>query len=190
MIEDEGGNTWYKQGLREERLNHGVRGFHAVFSFQCEDCWMLNMEGRLPVPELDDTYVMLIRRANLDAMGGRAKTTIKGHAASLQRFIKNASQIRRTPSIPVRGPMPLEDKVGMGIAADLLLHSLTAKPRLKGEKFIQFDTMRRPRATFSRGWESSPAGIAEGATFTIGTARVTVTSCPTQQPWFGLFMRG
>jgi hypothetical protein len=35
----------------------------------------LNMEGRLPVPELDDAYVMLIRRANLDAMGGRAKTT-------------------------------------------------------------------------------------------------------------------
>ena len=190
MIEDEGGNTWYKQGMREERLNHGVRGFHAVFSFQCEDCWMLNMEGRLPVPELDDAYVMLIRRANLDAMGGRAKTTIEGHAASLQRFVKNASQIRRTPSIPVRGPMPLEDKVGMGIAVDLLLHSLTAKPRLKGEKFIQFDTMRRPRATFSRGWESSPAGIAEGATFTMGTARVTVTSCPTQQPWFGLFMRG
>ena len=181
---------WYKQGLREERLNQGVKGFHAVFPFQCEGCWMLNMEGRLPVPELDDAYVMLIRRANLDAMGGRAKTTIEGHAASLQRFIKNASQIRRTPSIPVRGPMPLEDKVGMGIAADLLLHSLTAKPRLKGEKFIQFDSMRRPRATFSRGWESSPVGIAEGATFTMGTARVTVTSCPTQQPWFGLFMRG
>jgi hypothetical protein len=144
VIEDEGGNTWYKQGLRKERLNHGVRGFHAVFSFQCKDCWMLNMEGRLPVPELDDAYVMLIRQANLDAMGGRAKTTIEGHAASLQRFIKNASQIQRTPSIPVWGPMPLEDKVGMGIAADLLLHSLTAKPRLKGEKFIQFDTMRRP----------------------------------------------
>jgi len=105
------------------------------------------------VPELDDAYAMLIRRANLDAMGGRAKTTIEGHAASLQRFVKNASQIRRTPSIPVRGPMPLEDKVGMGIAVDLLLHSLTAKPRLKGEKFIHHSI---------RYHEASPSNLFPG----------------------------
>ena len=148
------------------------------------------MEGRLPVPGLDDAYVMLIRRANLDAMGGRAKTTIEGHAAALKRFVRNARRIRRTPCIPTRGPMPLADRVGMGIATDLLLHSLTARPRMKGERFIQFDSMRRPRSTFSLAWESSPAGIEEGSTFTMGTARVTVTSCPTQQPWFGVCMRG
>jgi hypothetical protein len=82
--------------------------------------------------------------------------------------------------------MPLEDEVGMGIATDLLLH----KPRLKGSNFIQFDSMRRPRATFSLTQESSPVGIAEGSTFIMGTARVTVLSCPTQQAWFGLFMQG
>ena len=124
------------------------------------------MEGRLPVPGLDDAYVMLIRRANLDAMGGRAKTTIEGHAAALKRFVRNARRIRRTPCIPTRGPMPLADRVGMGIATDLLLHSLTARPRMKGERFIQFDSMRRPRSTFSLAWESSPAGIEEGSTFT------------------------
>ena len=86
--------------------------------------------------------------------------------------------------------MPLTDPVGMGLAVELLFHSLTAKPRIKGESHIQFDSMRRPRATFTSAWESSPIGIQEGSTFTLNTARVTLTSCPSQQKWFERMMRG
>jgi hypothetical protein len=60
-IEDEEGNLWYKQGQREERINQGVRGAHASIPFQCEACWMLNLEGCLPVDGLDDMYVTCIR---------------------------------------------------------------------------------------------------------------------------------
>ena len=56
QIEDTSGNIWFKQEKHEERLNHTVRGAHAVIPFQCEDCWMLNLEGRLPVAGLDDMY--------------------------------------------------------------------------------------------------------------------------------------
>ena len=86
--------------------------------------------------------------------------------------------------------MPLEDNAGMSIAVDMLYNSLSARPRIMGETFIQFDSMRRVRATHSSAWESLPAGIKEGSTFTLGGARITVTSCPTQQKWFGLFLRG
>jgi hypothetical protein len=70
-IQDEEGNRWYKH-RRVERINHGVRGAHASIHFQCEDCWMVNLEGHLPAKGLDDVYLMLICQANLDAMGGQA----------------------------------------------------------------------------------------------------------------------
>ncbi len=45
---------------------------------------MIDLEGRLPVPILDDTYIMLLRQANLDAMLGRAVATIEAHAAAVK----------------------------------------------------------------------------------------------------------
>jgi hypothetical protein len=188
-IQDEEGNLWYKHERRVERINHGVRGAHASIHFQCEDCWMINLEGYPPVKGLDDAYIMMIRRANLDAMGGRAVATIESHAAAIKRSVLNCQLLRKTPSIPPRGPMPLADTVGMGLAVELLFHSLNAIPRIKGQSHIQFDSMRRPRATFTSAWESSPMGLQESSTFSTSAARVTITSCPSQQKWFGLMMR-
>jgi hypothetical protein len=70
------------------------------------------------------------------------------------------------------------DTVGMGLAVELLFHSLNAVPHIRGGSQIQFDSMRRPRATFTSAWESSPISIQEGSTFTLNMARVTITSCP------------
>ena len=156
QIEDEEGNLWYKQGQREERINHGVIGSNASIPFQCERCWMINLESRLPVDGLDDLYVACIRRANLDASGGLAVSTIKAKASSIKRTVGECKLLRKTPLIPSRGPMPMEDNVGMGMAVEMLFHSLVAKPRLKDQKFIQFDSMRKLRSVFTSAWESSP----------------------------------
>jgi hypothetical protein len=82
------------------------------------------------------------------------------------------------------------DSMGMGLAVELLFHLTTAVPQIKGESHIQFNSVRRPRATFTLAWESLPTGINEGSTFSGNMAKVTLTSCPTQQKWFGLMMRG
>ena len=179
---------WFKQEQREKRLNQGVRGAHASIAFQCEECWILNLEGRHVIEGLDDTYRMLIRRANLDAMSGRAVSTIHSHAASIQRTARNCKLIGKTPSIPVRGPMPIKDQVGMGVAVEMLFLSITAKGRLKDD--IQYDTMRKPRATHSKCYESSPQGVAEGSSFAKGIAKSTLTLCPTQSEWFSMFSLG
>ncbi len=76
------------------------------------------------------------------------------------------------------------------MAIDMLFKLLTAKPRLKGESHIQFDSMRWPLATFTSVWDSLLAGIDKRATFTMGGMKVMVTMCPTQQKWFGLFCKG
>ncbi len=81
------------------------------------------------------------------------------------------------------------DTVGMGLAVELLFHSLNAVPRIRGESHIQFDSMRQPRATFTSAWESSPIGIQEGSTFTLNTARVMISSCPFQQKWLERMIR-
>ena len=130
-VEDEEGNPWYKQGQLEDRINHGVRGSHASIPFQCESCWMINLESRLPREGLDDLYVACIRRANLDASGGLAVSTIAGKASSIKRTIGECNLIHRTPFIEPRGPMPMEDCCGMGMAVEMILHSVTARPRVE-----------------------------------------------------------
>jgi hypothetical protein len=128
MTTDEEGNLWFWQEHREQRISQGVRGAHASIPFQCEDCWLLNLKGQLPVPELDDMYVMCIHQANLDAMGGRAILTIEGHAAAVKQTVQNLRLIRKMPTILHRGPIPLADNLGMSMAVDMLYKSLSAKP--------------------------------------------------------------
>ncbi len=133
QIMDGGGNVWYNQHAEEDHLNHGYRGAHVAIPFQCEACWIINLERRLPMAGLDDMYVSIIRRVNLDAMAGRAKSLIAGHVVATLRSIKNCQMIRKTPSIEARGPMPLRDLVGMGIAVEMITYSLMARPRIRGK---------------------------------------------------------
>ncbi len=75
---------------------------------------------------------MSIRKANLDAMEGRVVTTIKAQSAKIKRAMQNSRLIRKTPTIPSRGPMPIADQVGTGMAVNILFNSLIAKPCMKG----------------------------------------------------------
>ncbi len=159
LTRDVEGNPWFKQSQCEERYNHGVRGVHASIPFQCKDCWMINLKGWLPVPVLDDTYVMLLCQANVDAMLGQVVATIKAHAAAVKRSVWLCKLIRKTLTIPPRGPMAAGDTVRMSIAVDMLLGGLTGKPRIKGQQYIQFNSMCKVRGTFTSAWESLARGI-------------------------------
>jgi len=188
VIRDEGGNKWFKQEERQHRLNHGVAGVHLVVPFQCEICWIRNLEGRNPEPGLDDLYVSHIRRANLDAMAGKATNTILTHRRNVKRMLRDAIEIRKTPSTLPRGPFPLDDKVGMSLAVDELHYSITGRGRINDH--VQFDTIRKLRSSYTKMWESSPRGVLEGASFAKGTGRVRPTECPAQSDWFRDFSSG
>jgi hypothetical protein len=159
-------------------------------TFQCERCWFLNLVGQLPKPGMNDMYLKLIHRANLDAMGGCAITTTKSHAAATKHMVWNCTTIHKTPIIPPCGPCPLSDTVGMSIAVDMLFNGMTATPRLWGETHIQFKLMRRVRAMFTKAWFSSPQEISEGASFSSGFGKTIWMSCPTEQDWFSRLLRG
>ena len=139
--EDAGGNIWYQQEDQEFALNHGASRVHASIPFQCEQCWMLNLEGRTPIAGRDDAYMMLLRRANLDAMSGRAASTSKSHADEITRLVRNCALIGKTPNIPPHGSMTLADAVGMGVAVDMIVRLLTSTSKIKGLAYVQFGTV-------------------------------------------------
>ena len=146
------------------------------------------MEKKDPILSEHSLYLKCIRRANLDSMNAKARTTVAHHLGFVRDAVKNAVSIGRTPHFPERGPFPLEDSVGMGLAVDLLLKSIRAKGRIG--KHIQFDTMRKGRSTFTMSWHSSPTGVSESKTFASSNLRVRSTSCPSQSDWFRDFLVG
>lgn len=84
--------------------------------------------------------------------------------------------------------MTVGDLVGMSLAVEMLMYSICAEGRINDH--IQFDTMHKLWSTFSRSWDSSPPGVAEGAAFSKGTSKVHITSCPSQSQWFTDFLLG
>ncbi len=187
-IEDELGNPWHKEEERRKGLSHGVDGAHMCISFQCEICWMRNQEGRDPSTEVDDVFQACIKQANLDSMLGKSPLTIANHVRETRTVIKNAVMINTIPSYYPQGPFPLGDPVGMGLAVDMELKSLMAKGHIRDH--VQFSTLRRLRETHTKNWESSPLGVAEGASFAKGIGRIRPTSCPSQSKWFCDMLQG
>ena len=186
-MEDEEGNPWHKQTEREERINYGTAGAHAVMPFQCECCWMQVLEGRRPEVG-DELLLACIRRVNLDAMTGKSRDTINQHVGRIRRVLGFNAKYRKTPTFAARGPLPEKDVVGMGTALDMIMYSLESTGR--NEKFVQYDTLRQIRSTVTKNYESSPQGISEGMCFSKGTGKVRMTECPTQSEFFGDFLNG
>jgi hypothetical protein len=166
----------------------GVEGSRLCIPFQCELCWYWNLEGRNPTPGRDDVYLTCIRRANLDAMLGKSPLTIKAHRSQTLASLQNAMRIGKTLAYHRRGPFLVDDPVGMSLAVDMLLKSLVAKGRILDH--VQFATLQKMISTYTKNWESSPAGVKEGAAFANGKYQVRQTTCPAQSEWFYDFLQG
>ena len=136
----------------------------------------------------DEAFVMALRRANLDAMAGKARGTINDHRLRTMELVRNAERINKTPTLEPRGPFPLKDLVGMGLAVDITQKSLVAKG--KNEAVVQAETLRKLRSTYTKNWQSSPRGVAESGAFIKGTGRVRPKSCPTESEWYQDNWRG
>ncbi len=54
------GNLWHNWEKWIEKKNRGTCRAHALMPFQCEDCWMINLDCWLPKPQVDDACVMFI----------------------------------------------------------------------------------------------------------------------------------
>jgi hypothetical protein len=121
-------------------------------------------------------------------MLGKSLLTIRAHRSQTLSSLQNAMRIDKTPAYHPRGPFPKEDPVGMSLAVDMLLKSLVAKGRILDH--VHFSTLQKMRSTYTKNWESSPAGVKEVSAIANGKYRVRQTNCPAQSEWFYDFLRG
>ena len=100
----------------------------------------------------------------------------------------NTERIGKTPTLEPRGPFPLKDSLGMGLATDIIQKSIHTKDRT--EPVVQTSVLRQMRSTYTTSYELLPVGVAEGGAFTRGTGRTRPTSCVTQSDWYQAFWIG
>jgi hypothetical protein len=172
------------------RFKEGRDGDHLLTPFQCDTCHFLNMQQRFPVGErpADDLLMLCIRRANLDALWSRERSTVAQNRREGVRFVGLCEDLGLSVdrAYPPRGPYPETDDFGMQLACGMLLRSLSAG---KNAATIQFDTMRKLRSHVSNYTHASRDGT--GATFVGEDSHAnTLSNSATNSPWFRRFMRG
>ena len=163
MIQDVARSPWHKESKRQKQMQTGVECAHLCIPFQCEVCWFHNLEGKDPRGESDEVYLACIRHANLDAMLGKSLLTIQAHRREMIVKLVTSRLIGKTPSYHPRGPFPDGNPVGMSLVVGMLLKSLVAKGPIADH--VQFSTLWKLRGTYTKNWESYPAGVTERNSF-------------------------
>jgi hypothetical protein len=168
------------------RFREGRAGDHLMTPFQCDLCHFRNVMWQNPVLccGTDDTILDYIRRANLDAMWCRAKSTVSANLRSAKRIESTADRLGMPSMTPPMGPFPLEDTFGMKAAIAVLDRSLD-----KGNyaEHVQWGTFRKVRSTITN---ISPAGVS-GLGDTIGVyerKHLWISNVVTYQFWFTHFI--
>ena len=173
---------------REYRTARG--GDHLVTTFQCDLCQFRNIKARNPHEgnHQDDWLLVCIRRANLDAFWSRRPSTVDGNAREIARSLKICATFGiDSPVQDVRrGPFPLKDIQGMGVAVTMLHRSLDEG---RNSRTVQFDTVRGLRSAYSNFVHTTVYGTG-AATLTDGRSKSIFTHCPTFGLWFSRFCQG
>jgi hypothetical protein len=135
---DEDGEMLEDNGL-VPRFRQARNGDHLMTPFQCELRHFRNIVGRDPttISRLDSELMEYFRRANLDAFWARETTTVMHNLREAKRGARFVARLQMPPLTPEMGPFPLNDSLGMGVAAVVLDRSLDQG---KHEDHVQFET--------------------------------------------------
>ena len=122
--------------------------------FQCEFCLFQNIKGRDALEKVSrDAYMLaLLRRANLDAFWARQRTTVERMVTELNRMRQLEVSFGMETNIPPRGPFPVKDTFGAGLAICMLQRSLDVG---KNVATVQYNTARKLRSALNNAWETS-----------------------------------
>jgi hypothetical protein len=127
---------------------------NLVMLFQCDFCHFVNMMGRAPLDNLvtDVRLLKCIWRANLDAFWSREPSTVRSILEEEKRGLAIASALGFAHTLfHPRGPFPVIDNMGMGVAVVMLQRSLN-----KGgyNPTLQHETVQKFRAATSNIYHS------------------------------------
>jgi hypothetical protein len=171
------------------RFLFGREGDQYLTMFQCDLCHFRNMNNRSPrVNGEDDMVLRFIRRANLDALWSREPGTVRNTWREVRNLETKAVLLGLDlhRMMPLMGPFPVKDLVGMSVAVCILLRSLDMG---KNEPTVQFSTTQKMKTSFANMWRASLHG-GEGAVVARDTVKLFHTTCPTHGDWFERFTKG
>jgi hypothetical protein len=172
----------------EERFMCARQGDQFMTVFQCELCHYRNIYKRNPQKgrALDPKVFAVFRRATLDSFWARESSTVRATSNYIRRGLEIASEFEFDDVYPARGPLPLDDRVGMREAVILLTR--TQDPGRNAVK-IQFDTARKIRTGFSTFWHSSIENL-NTVVMSKETKKLIATNCKVYGDWYERFMMG
>ena len=126
-------------------------GDTMITPFQCEFCLFQNITALENVTR--DGYMLgILSRANLDAFWARQRSTVARTVTELNRLRQLEMEFGFQTGIPSRGPFPVEDTFGAGLAVSMLQRSLDFG---KNAPTVQYNTARKMRSALNNAWESS-----------------------------------
>ena len=159
-----------------------------ITGFQCDTCHVRSIKCREPVVDdfQEDLMLLCLRRAILDSLWSRESSTVR---SNLNRAWENedlGDELSYYASTPQLGPYPLRDSFGMKTAT-IMIHKSSQPGR--NAATVQYDTIRQLRTGYSNiyhasSWQETISVMASDL------KKLHITSCPTDDIWFGKFMLG
>ena len=170
-----------------DRFKHARAGDHLMCPFQCDRCHFVNLQGRFPgARREDDTLLLCIRRANLDAMWSRETSTVQSNLREHLKLMSNNAKLGLQNPYPQRGPFAEEDSFGMGLACACLIRSMDAG---NNADTIQFETMRKLRSHYANFVHTTPNGTGMAA-MSGDSSSTFFSNSASNSYWFRRFMQG
>ena len=148
------------RGDEETRYKAGRAGDMYLVPFQCPLCHFRNLRGRDPRLELPDDQRLqdFITRAILDSCWARESTTVEANLTSMKMVLRSAEKFSLREALPMMGPFPLDDTLGMSQAIITLDRSLA---KGKYERFVQWSTTRKVVSAMNNLSQAALGGLGD-----------------------------
>lgn len=183
---------WKAKNSNKGRYRQGRDGDDLLVAFECDFCVFRKVYGRPPneTLELDRFGMGCIRRVVLDSFWSRSRSTVNSNTYRYREIIRMYRSLGFEPPYSPPGPLPPHDHCGYKIAILMVAKSL--EPGRHSATHMQWDTVRKIRASYSNQIRAS--AVSNSTTLTLsdnkgsGYERVTVDPCGSL--WFNRFMTG
>ncbi|KAL7568367.1 hypothetical protein ACA910_012089 [Epithemia clementina (nom. ined.)] len=135
----------------------------------------------------DQLLLICIKRANLDAVWSRERSTVSKNRTEMAGFLHSADTLGIDCPLPERGLFPVGDTTGMGTACTMLVKTLQAG---RNADCIQFETARNICSTVSNFIHTTPFGSGASTVGTSDRSGLFFLGSPTNSLWFRQLMLG
>lgn len=190
LVDEEEEEDLVTEDRTGERFRHGRNGDHIMgIPFECDLCHFRNVNLRNPVWESsrDAWTLLVIRRANLDAMWSRETSTVSNNLSRLKLDYRDGMAVfSMVDPLPVLGSSELRDRVGMKCA----LFTLNAS--LRNGKYtsnLQWHSARKTQTWYENAFGAGEEA-AEVSVFASDEKKLYASHSPLASKWFPRFMLG